>query len=194
MGTRSGATGAAGWLLCAALVCAAPARGDEAPAPAPGTIEQLWTRGETAFEAGRLDEALHSFSAALSLDEQRARSWNYVGGVHFAQGDLTRALQDFRRALELDPLDVRAGNNLGTVLERLGDYEHAREAYQRTMLVDPAYPLTYRNLGILAARRLGDPEAARRAWQRYLELAPAGRHAEEIRLELERLPPPRSAQ
>ncbi len=188
----------AGWLLCSPLLLAAPARCLETPAPAAGppaaaapaspipggSIEELWTRGETALKAGDLDEALRLFGAALSADERRARSWNYLGGVHFAQGDLARALQDFGRALELDPRDVRACNNLGTTLERLGDYARAEEAYLRAAQIDPSYAVTQRNLGIIQAQRLGNPDAARRAWQRYLELAPAGAYADEIRREL----------
>ncbi len=147
-------------------------------------IEDLWSRGEIAFKAGDLDKALTLFSTALLSDERRARSWNYVGGVRFAQGDFSRALADFRKALELDPRDVRACNNVGTALERLADYAGAEAAYARAVLIDPLYPTTQRNLGILQSRRLGNPEAARRSWQRYLELAPNGADADEIRREL----------
>jgi tetratricopeptide (TPR) repeat protein len=161
-----------------------------APALAPneGSIEQLWSRGESALKAGDPQEALRLFEAALSRDASRARSWNYLGGVHFTLGDLSRALQHFRRALELDPRDVRACNNIGTTLERLGEFAQAEEAYQRAATIDPAYPLTQRNLGLLQARRLGNFEAARRAWLRYLELAPNGAYADEVRHELEALP------
>jgi tetratricopeptide (TPR) repeat protein len=159
-----------------------------APPPREETIEQLWKRGKSAFESGDLTEALRLFNAALAKDESRARSWNYVGGFHFAMGNLPQARQFFQRALELDPSDVRACNNLGTVLERLGEYAQAESAYQRAALIDPAYPLTHRNLGLLYARRLGNPEAARSAWLRYLELAPPGANAEEIRKELDALP------
>lgn len=169
-------------LLCALVPPAGPARG--ADPPAAGTIEVLWARGEAAFESGDLDKALTLFSTALVSDERRARSWNYVGGVHFAQGDLPRALADFRKALELDPRDVRAWNNLGTTLERLGDFAGAESAYARAVQVDPSYPITQRNLGILQSRRLGNPEAARRAWRRYLELSPTGADADAIRREL----------
>ena len=175
------------WLLCALLLPARPTFCVEPPAAA-GSIEDLWSRGESAFKAGDLDNALLLFGAALAEDQSRARSWNYVGGVHFAQGDLSRALQEFRTALDLDPNDVRACNNLGTTLERLGDYAGAGEAYGRAVLVDPAYPVTQRNIGILQSRRLGNPEAARRAWERYLELAPAGAYAEDVRRELSSLP------
>jgi len=174
---------AVAWLLCALLPPPATSHSAELP-PVAGSIEDLWSRGEAAFKAGKMDEALRLFDAALASDERRARSWNYVGGVHFAQGDLSRALAEFRTALELDPRDVRACNNLGTVLERLGDYAGAEEAYGRAVLIDPAYPVTHRNLGILQSRRLGNPDAARRSWQRYLELAPAGAYADEVRREL----------
>ena len=183
---------AAAWLLCALLAPAAPARCTQ-PQPGPGSIEELWSRGEAAFKDGSLDEALRLFTTALASDERRARSWNYIGGVHFAQGDYSRALADFRKALEIDPGDVRACNNLGTALERLGDYPRAAEAYAQAALIDPSYPVTQRNLGILQSRRLGNPAAARSAWLRYLELAPTGAYADEIRGELALLPEVRPA-
>jgi tetratricopeptide (TPR) repeat protein len=180
--------------LCAEPPAAAPNLPQTPAASAPalvpdeGSIEQLWSRGESALKAGDPREALRLFESALSLDASRARSWNYLGGVHFALGDLSRALQHFRRALELDPRDVRACNNIGTTLERLGEFAQAEEAYQRAATIDPAYPVTQRNLGLLQARRLGNPEAARRAWLRYLELAPNGAYAAEVRRELDALP------
>jgi tetratricopeptide (TPR) repeat protein len=179
-------------LLCALLAPGAPARAQQ-PQPGPGSIEELWARGEAAFKAGNLDEAQRLFATALASDERRARSWNYVGGVLFAQGDFPRALEHFRRALELDPGDVRACNNLGTALERLGDYAGAEEAYGRAVLVDPSYPTTQRNLGILHSRRQGDPAAARSAWRHYLELAPNGPYADEVRAALDALAAPAAA-
>ncbi len=170
-------------LLCALCPATPPARGEE-PLPATGSIESLWMLGDAAFKAGDLDQALRQFDTALARDQTRARSWNYVGGVHFAQGNYARALEEFRRALQLDPRDVRACNNFGTALERLGDYAGARRAYEQAVLIDPSYALTQRNLGILESRPPGNPQAARRAWERYLQLAPDGPHAEEIRREL----------
>lgn len=189
---RCAALAAIAWLAGALPPAAAPAFGADAtvPAvPARESIETLWQRGEAAFEAGDLAAALRLFSEALALDEQRARSWNYLGGAHFALGDVSRALRDFRRAFELDPRDVRIANNLGTALERVGDLPGAEEAYRTAARIDPSYPPTQRNLGILLAR-LGNRDGARRSWQRYLELAPAGRHAAEVRQALDELDAP----
>ena len=196
-------------VACAALIaCCCLARpglaGSRRPPLAPATdpaaagpgadaepsIEDLWVRGERAYHDGDLDGALRLLESALARDERRARSWNYVGGVHFARGDLVRAREHFRTAHELDPRDVRASNNLATVHERLGDYARAEELYQQAALLQPSYAETFRNLGVLYARRLGRPDAARRAWERYLELAPPGPAAEAVRRELEALPPP----
>jgi tetratricopeptide (TPR) repeat protein len=180
---------AAAWLPCALLLHALPAAGAGPPSPpAPGSIEELWARGESAFKAGDLDEALRQFEAARARDEGRARTRNYLGGVYFSRGDFARALGEFQAAAALDPRDVRAANNLGTALERLGDYAGAAQAYARAVAIDPSYPATQRNLGILQSRRLGDPEGARRSWQRYLELAPNAADAPEIRSELDALP------
>lgn len=168
----------------------ATARSQELPAGQPATIEALWDSGERSFAAGDLQGALWAFSEALSRDERRSRSWNYIGGVHFAQGDLPQSLADFQRAFDLDPLDVRVCNNLATAYERLGDYRQAEMYYQQAAGIDPAYPVTQRNLGVLYARRLARPDLARRAWARYLELNPDGPQAQEIRRELLLLPLP----
>jgi tetratricopeptide (TPR) repeat protein len=188
-------------LCLAACLTAAPAPAQDPPAPAPPpgsatpptvtvvSIEELWVRGERAFRSGDLETAFRLFTEALARDDRRGRSWNYVGGVHFARGDLPRALEHFDRAHELDPTDVRSCNNLATAHERLGQLARAEELYQRAAQLDPAYPETYRNLGVLYARRLGRPEAARHAWQRFLELVPTGAAAAAVRRELEVLPP-----
>jgi tetratricopeptide (TPR) repeat protein len=197
---RRAILGAAALALCIACPCDAPALAQpttapEAPAAAQGSanpdisIEDLWVRGEEAYEAGDLDGALQAFEQALGRDRRRGRSWNYVGGVYFSRGDLPRALEHFLRAVEIDPRDVRVLNNLGTVYERLGEFARAEESYLRASLLDPAYPATQRNLGVLYSRRLGRPDAARRAWLRSLDLEPAGPDAAEVRRELEALPP-----
>lgn len=157
-------------------------------APAGTAIEELWRRGEEALLHNDLDGALQAFNEALSRDEGRARSWNYVGGVHFGRGDWSKALLAFQKALALDSRDVRVCNNVGTVYERLGQFARAEEHYLRATVIAPAYPTSHRNLGVLYATRLGRPDEARRAWQRYLELSPQGPGAAEVRRELERLP------
>ena len=142
------------------------------------SIEELWSRGEAAFEAGDLDAALRLFDAALARDPRRARSWNYVGGAHFAQGDLARALEEFRRAVELDPRDVRACNNLGTALERLGDYARRRGGLRARPCASTRRTRSPSATSASSSRGgSGNPDAARRAWQRYLELAPDGPYA-----------------
>jgi tetratricopeptide (TPR) repeat protein len=203
---------AVAWAAWALLWPAGPARGDGPVAPAPAIapvppaqasrapgaspsatpaagadeLARLWSSGESAYESGDLDEALRLFTEALAIDPRRARTWNYVGGVHFARGDAARALQDFGRALDLDPRDVRAANNVGTALERLGELARAEEAYLRAARIDPAYAPTQRNLGIVRSR-LGDAAGARAAWERYLDLAPSGDHAAEVRRALAEL-------
>jgi tetratricopeptide (TPR) repeat protein len=191
----------AGAALVAGCCLAAGAAAQAPPAAAPGTavgasrqppesIEALWSQGERAYRAGDLEAALRFFEAALNRDERRARSWNYVGGVHFARGDLSRALAHFQRAFELDPRDVRVCNNLGTVRERLGEPALAEQLYLQAVGLEPTYPESHRNLGVLYARRLGRPEDARRAWGRFLELVPSGPDAEAVRRELAALSPP----
>ena len=71
-------------------------------------------------ESGDPSGALRLFEAALARDPARARSWNYVGGAHFAIGDLSRALEHFRRAVELDPTLAVAHYQLAVWTRRFG--------------------------------------------------------------------------
>jgi tetratricopeptide (TPR) repeat protein len=169
------------------LLPAGAAAGDTT-APPTERIEDLWRRGEASWNDGNLPAAREAFAAALALDERRARSWNYVGGVRYAGGEWAAALEAFRRAFELDPHDARAANNAGTACDRLGDYAGAERYYLAAAAADPLYAASQRNLGILYARRLNRPADARRAWRRYLALQPAGPEADEVRHELMSLP------
>ena len=132
-------------------------------------------------------EALEIFNEALALDRNQARTWNYLGGVHFSRGEYFKALLNFKQAFQLDPKDARAGNNIATAYERIGEYAKAETYYLRSIEATPSYPTSYRNLGILYADHLERPDLARRYWEEYLRLAPAGPAAEAVRKELRRL-------
>jgi|SRR5579871_3169690 len=76
--------------------------------------EQLFRRAFTAFESGRLDEAIAGFQRVLALVPRHYPSWGNLGAAHFALGRLDEARDCLNRALELNP-----------------EYEVARENLQR---------------------------------------------------------------
>lgn len=161
--------------------------GEPADAPGQVTIQELWRAGEEAYERKDIEGALELFNRALEADPDQPRTWNYLGGVHFAKGDFLKALLHFKQAFALNPGDARACNNIGTAYEHLDQFDKAEQSYLRAIEVDPNYAVPYRNLGVLYADHLKRPKLARTYWERFLQLSPAGAEADAVREELERL-------
>jgi Flp pilus assembly protein TadD len=176
-----------GIFMAAALLAVLGLSAPPAAAEASAELEALWLQGETLVSEGNVDEALEVFSRALEADRDQPRSWNYIGGIHFLRGDYMKALLDFRQAFELDPRDARACNNIATAYEHLGRFEEAETYYLRAMEIDDAYPVPYRNLGILYAEHLGRPKMARTYWEKFLKLVPLGPGSDDIRQALDEL-------
>ena len=80
----------------------------EAPqaAATPQTVEALVARGQESFTAGRLDEALGHFSAAIAADPGSGFAYRNRGSIYYTKGDLEAAVRDYTRAVELNPQDT----------------------------------------------------------------------------------------
>lgn len=161
-----------------------------AGAESPESLEALWARGEGLLGEGKVDEALDVFTTALETDKDQARTWNYIGGIHFLKADYLKALLDFKQAFALDPGDARACNNIATAYEHLGRYEDAESYYLRAIEIDEAYAVPYRNLGILYADQLNRPRMARTYWTKFLDISPLGPGSAAVRDALKNLDNP----
>lgn len=150
-------------------------------------LQSLWEKGERAMAEGRVIEALEAFQAALSIDPDNGRTWNYLGSVCFVEGDYYKALLRFKRAAEASPDDSKIFNNLATTYDQIGQYADAIENYILAIDIDPDYPLPYRNLGAIYAYKVRDPNLAAKYWNIYLRLSPDGADSDNIREELEKL-------
>lgn len=82
-------------------------------------------RGEVAFKAKRLTEAVEAFTKAVeaAADSVQARV-NLAAALSMA-GDENRAVDHLEQALRIDPKNVTAHFNLGTLLVRRGRHEDA---------------------------------------------------------------------
>ncbi len=120
--------------------------------------EDLRRRGIQAFQVGRYDDAIASWSRIPQLNAKLAVA---LAEAHFRRA-LTRPsdaerVADLRRAVELRPHDLRYQYHLGLALHRAGDLEAAVERYRVVRQHDPAW----RGVGLaLALARLEqDPRA-----------------------------------
>ena len=85
---------------------AAPTRSiifDAPPSSRPADAATHYDFGSVLLEAGRLDEAINEFRAALAIDAGIGRGPNNLGIALGSQGKLDEAIAEFQPALKLQP-------------------------------------------------------------------------------------------
>ncbi|MER5925459.1 caspase, EACC1-associated type, partial [Streptomyces mirabilis] len=94
------------------------------PATAPDAVD-LGRRGEAHREAGRFDEAVTDFTAALNLDPKYARALAQRGEAHREAGRFDKAVTDLTAALKLKPEDPWALASRGQAHRQADRFDEA---------------------------------------------------------------------
>ncbi len=147
----------------ARLAQAAEARPDDADAQ--------MCLGNALVEAGRTDEALGAYRAALRLRPDHAPARYNLGNALLAIGDAAAAEAAFRAALAIAPDHAGCHNNLGNALRQLGRPAEAATAYRAALALRPDLYGTHSNLGS-ALLALHQPEAALASLEAALRIRP----------------------
>jgi tetratricopeptide (TPR) repeat protein len=79
------------------------------------------------FIAGRLDEAVSGYRAALALDPNLAIAWNGLAMVLERQNDLDGAIAAAERLAQIEPEDALAHTSLSRFYQRKGWIERAED-------------------------------------------------------------------
>lgn len=113
---REGAAGRFRASLAAALIlAAAPGRGQAA------TPEEVFDRGNEAYEQGRFEEAAEAYRTVLRYGIADARVEYNLGNALFKLGRLGQAILHYERARRLAPGDPDIEANLGLAASRCLD-------------------------------------------------------------------------
>jgi hypothetical protein len=124
---------AAAGLLVAVCAAIGPARAE--------TPEEIFGRGNHAFEEGRFDEAAEAYRSLLRYGISDPRVEYNLGNAEFRRGQLGEAILHYERARRLDPVDPDVRANL---------------AFARTLRLDevpePTLPAPVRGLVTLQDR------------------------------------------
>jgi hypothetical protein len=91
-------------LWIAVLAGPTPARAD--------TPEEIFERGNRAYDAGRYEEAAEAYRTVLRYQVEDARVEYNLGNAEFRRGNLGRAILHYERARRLDPTDPDVRANL----------------------------------------------------------------------------------
>lgn len=130
--------------------------------------------GDVLQRAGRLDEAVEAFQAALELDPDLAVAYYDLGVTYGNQGRLDEAVDAYERALELAPEGLPAAktlNNLGALSQSQGDLATAETFFARAVAAAPDHLESRYNLAILRLGQ-GDVAEAVELLEEAAELAP----------------------
>ncbi|KAL4452426.1 hypothetical protein ABPG75_008088 [Micractinium tetrahymenae] len=99
--------------------------------------EALKAKGNAAFSAGKLHEAVELFSRCIELDGGNHIYWSNRAAARTGLKEYQGAAKDAARCTELAPRWAKGWSRLGAAFYGLEDYAQAREAYERAAKLEP---------------------------------------------------------
>ena len=128
--------------------------------------------GLSAFDHGRMEEALAAFLLTRDLGPEAVEGWFNCGLVYQKIGRFEEALQSYQEAARIAPDHAKIWCNISSVWFEMGNYEEAEKAARRSLELRPDYARAWDNLAatLSAVNRL--PEAAE-ACQSAIRFQPA---------------------
>lgn len=92
--------------------------------------------GTIQRQQGKTDEALVSYTAALSLQPKNKLILSNRAELYIEMGETEKALSDYQALLLLDPLDIDAYYRRGMLYIEMKDYMLADEDFEKIMSID----------------------------------------------------------
>jgi tetratricopeptide (TPR) repeat protein len=133
------------------------------------TVATLTQLGRTAYEQGRLPEAVRYFQQLVALNPQSADGHNCLGIALQATNRLVEAIASFRRAIALNARLAEAHSNLGLALSAAGAFEEADFHCRAALQLEPSSADAFNNLGVVLAQH-GRAEEAGQCFREALRL------------------------
>jgi predicted Zn-dependent protease len=142
-------------------------------------MRQLFEQAETAFRAGKTDEAEKKLIELISVQPKRAEAFELLGRVYMETKDYTLARETLLHVLKLSPKDASVYASLGEVAELEGKHEAAYDAFKKAKELSPNNP-KYLDFFIQAALETGDTGGAKEALKRLKEVNPENKKIAEF--------------
>jgi tetratricopeptide (TPR) repeat protein len=154
------------------------------------STEGLVARARLAIDRGRDLTAESLATAALirlrapnSPAGLKSQALTVLGRSQWEQGDFRPSLRSLSQAIQLDPKNARAYYFAAMVDDDLKRKDDSRRALETAVELDPKFPDALYYLG-RARADAGDPRSADN-WRAYLEVAPKGPYADDVKKLLE---------
>jgi hypothetical protein len=126
-------------------------------------VEQNLAVARAAAKAGRFDEAIRTFGAAIAGSPDSPFLYRELAAVERQSGDLDAALGHFRKALSLDATDANSLVQVGDILLARGDLDGAAKAFADALAIEPAVDVEAKLADVRARADLARSPAEYRA-------------------------------
>src|SRR5437588_10598691 len=120
------------WLVAPTSIVFASIVTPQAPAES-RNFENLAANAQSAREAGKLDEAIRNYQAAVELRPNWEEGWWYLGTLLYDNDHFAEAVPALRRMLELDSNSTPGWAFLGLCEFEIGDYTDSFTHLQSAM-------------------------------------------------------------
>lgn len=121
--------------------------------------ESLKNEGNRLMKEEKYQEALNTYSKAISLDATNPVFYCNRAAAHSRLGDYQNAANDCRMSLRYDPNYSKAFGRLGLACSKMNKYEQSLEAYQNALRIEPDNQ-DYKNNMSVAQLRLEELRSA----------------------------------
>lgn len=121
--------------------------------------------------------ALEAYQKAVELDPNFGDAYLNLGNIYYRQELFVDAERCYRLAITCDPDHAKAYYNLGNTLDELHCTQEAGDCFQKSLEKDPNFSDAQYNLAA-TCEKLTLWDAACTHWKSYLNLDPAGKHAD----------------
>ncbi|KAL0572569.1 Small glutamine-rich tetratricopeptide repeat-containing protein 2 [Marasmius crinis-equi] len=99
--------------------------------------EEHKAKGNSLMSSKKYEEAIESYSQAISLDPSNPIYYSNRAAAYSSKGDHLSAIGDAEMAIATDPKFVKGYHRLGHAQYCLSDYKAAADAFERGLKLDP---------------------------------------------------------
>ena len=100
-------------------------------------VDRLYRTGIEEMSAGRLDDAIATFSRIIELKPDFAEGWNKRATLYFLAGDLAKSLADCDEVIKRNPYHFGALAGYAQIYIRLERYDRALDYSRRALAINP---------------------------------------------------------
>lgn len=116
----------------------------------------LMNRGLRALNAAEYDDAIESFSDAITLQPGFAEAYYQRGVARYHAGNLTGAVADLAQTVKLEPRAFQAYRAMTEIAMARKDWKTAYLAWRRLLQIDPKTADAQERLNELKRKALGE--------------------------------------